>query len=237
MKSKILLGLAGFAIICTNAYSAPVKTSTPSSGGSAAEGIYLKAGVGMMRFDKFSSGTNSAYSVKKAPKGSPVGIVGVGYKFSNALRSDVSLQYGSANYKGSYSDDDDKINLKQKIKTLAMLVNCYYDINFNSMIVPYVTVGAGVARNDASDLKSSVAGYTRSGNSRMNFAWNVGAGLKFDITKNYAIDLGYRYLDFGKVSTSKLKGVAARFADPRDKNGGNAKLRAHQATLGLIYTF
>lgn len=57
--------------------------------------------------------------------------------------------------------------------------------------------------------------------SESNFAWNVGTGIGYDITDDLKATLGYRYVDFGKVEDRDMKG----------------SFQAHEATLGLRYTF
>jgi len=35
----------------------------------------------------------------------------------------------------------------------------------------------------------------------MNFAWNIGAGVGFDLTENWTLDAGYRFVGLGSVKT------------------------------------
>ena len=44
---------------------------------------------------------------------------------------------------------------------------------------------------------SPAGGYSDDGG-KWNFAWGLMAGLTFDVTQNLKLDLGYRYLDYGK---------------------------------------
>ena len=57
-------------------------------------------------------------------------------------------------------------------------------------------------------------------------AWNVGAGLTFAVSSATNLDLGYRYMRFGK---EKYK----------DGNGKNVPIEteAHQIYAGYRYTF
>jgi opacity protein-like surface antigen len=38
--------------------------------------------------------------------------------------------------------------------------------------------------------------------SSTNFAWSLGGGLGYDITQNWTVDLGYRYINAGDVKES-----------------------------------
>jgi opacity protein-like surface antigen len=61
---------------------------------------------------------------------------------------------------------------------------------------PYMGAGMGCSYVDKAGLSSSIGGvsYTASdSNTAIAFAWQILAGVEFDITKNLAVDLGYRY--------------------------------------------
>lgn len=61
---------------------------------------------------------------------------------------------------------------------------------------PYIGAGIGCAYVDKADLSSSIGGVsyaTSDSNYATAFAWQILAGVEFSITKNLAVDLGYRY--------------------------------------------
>ncbi len=158
-----------------------------------------------------------------------------GYQFDEHLRASVSLDYMS---KFSFTDvenqDGANYSTKFKIKSLVAMVNFYYDIIEIKGFVPYVTVGAGIARNQASGTQSvthsdnTVLVHSVPNGKKINLAWKVGLGTRYNINQNIALDLQYQFADLGKIKT----GTNSNF--PIANNG---KLRAHQFLAGIAYKF
>lgn len=184
----------------------------------------MKAGAGVMRFEKFRR-TPHGY-IKKTPKASPVYNVGIGYRFSDKARADLNLQYSKVKYKATH----DITKLKQNIKTTAAFVNGYYDIDFHKSIVPYLTAGIGIVSNKSGDLEQVGVIESRKGKATTNFIWNIGVGAQYNVNKNFALDLGYRYMDLGsaKVNDSEIAWLY---------KGGKQKIRGHQVIGSLVYNF
>ncbi len=59
----------------------------------------------------------------------------------------------------------------------------------------------GISTRDYEYGSSGRESLSRSG-SADNFAWNLGAGVRYDVTPDIALDLSYRYLDAGDSSVS-----------------------------------
>jgi len=133
-----------------------------------------------------------------------------------------------------------------KASSLFAEANAYYDIDEFNGFTPYLTAGVGVSRNKLkiNDGSSSTGGGTAAlgsttpagkktgagkivtvgsnSKTKTNFAWNVGLGAMYNIDPEFAVDLTYRYRDFGKV---------------KDKDGNSARLKSHNVTVGLVYKF
>jgi opacity protein-like surface antigen len=152
-----------------------------------------------------------------------------GYRFNDNIRTDLNLQYSELKYKLVTGPNVKK----QNIKTMAAFVNGYYDINFHESIVPYITAGIGVGRNNAGDLKETGVDDEdkRKGKTTTNFIWNIGAGAQYKLNKNFALDLGYKYMGLGKTKTN------ASSESPKLYRGGKQNIRAHQVMGSLIYSF
>ncbi|STJ83021.1 heat resistant agglutinin 1 [Escherichia coli] len=70
---------------------------------------------------------------------------------------------------------------------------------------------------------------SRSG-SADNFAWSLGAGVRYDVTPDIALDLSYRYLDAGDSSVS--------YKDEwGDKYKSEVDVKSHDIMLGMTYNF
>ena len=72
-----------------------------------------------------------------------------------------------------------------------------------------------------------------------NFAWALGAGCAYEVNENFAVDLGYRYVNLGTVNLDE-SGV---FYDTHNDNffkvnyDGKSFASNHEIMLGLRYTF
>ena len=105
---------------------------------------------------------------------------------------------------------------------------------------PYAGVGGGYANvklNDMSGWDSSTATKepTIQGGSQAVFAYQILAGLDFDITKNWILGLGYKYLVTSPVSYNTIATSA---------NGAQSvsaaidtKFTSHNITLSIGYLF
>lgn len=121
-----------------------------------------------------------------------------------------------------------------------MNLNTYYDFRNSSAFTPWVSVGLGYARihhkatyTDTSWNKSgevsdfSALHYPGYDN---NFAWSFGAGVRYDVTPDIALDLSYRYLDAGDASVS--------YKDEwGDKYKSEVDVKSHDIMLGVTYNF
>ena len=113
---------------------------------------------------------------------------------------------------------------KSKEKYRSYMFNGYFDIPTGTNFHPYVGAGIGIAR-----IRSSLTWWTPfAGDTRKretNLAWQIAAGLGYNLTRNWTLDIGYRYVDNGHIKWST--------AD------GNLKYdcTAHQILAGVRYTF
>ena len=100
----------------------------------------------------------------------------------------------------------------------SVMANAYFDYLTCTPWTPYVGAGIGSAY-----LK---ADYGNTAKSVYNLAWQVMAGVAYDINSHWTVDAGYRYADLGRIRQN--------FGD-----GNVAKLTArdHEIMLGVRYTF
>ena len=100
----------------------------------------------------------------------------------------------------------------------SLMANAYFDYLTCTPWTPYVGAGLGTAylkyHFNPNDHKSVY-----------NLAWQVMAGVAYDINANWTFDLGYRYADLGQIR----------------KNYGDEvikfKVRDHEILAGVRYTF
>lgn len=104
-----------------------------------------------------------------------------------------------------------------------LLANYYVDFDFG-FVRPYVGVGLGMGY--ASLEGHGLNGLRLIDDSAYNWAYQVGAGVSFDVTSNLALELGYRYLALRDLSMSSVNGVANR-----------VDIGTHQALIGARLKF
>ncbi len=132
------------------------------------------------------------------------------------VRGELELN-NSGNLKKSFSDDEGTDHLK--LYKHSLMANAYFDYLTCTPWTPYVGAGLGT-----SYLKYSWNG-GESKKTVYNLAWQVMAGIGYDINANWTLDAGYRYADYGRIRKNDGDGVT------------KYKVRDHEIMLGARYTF
>jgi len=161
----------------------------------------------------------------------PFGLA-VGYDL-NPVRAELEYAYRAKKEFASESEDfggGASYNDKAKLGVQTFFLNGYYDIHNSSPVTPYVGLGLGLAKlswEETYDWQNS--GFSDSASysaSKTKFAWNIGAGAAYQLSDLLALDLGYRWANFGKISIDYGKG------DVYD-----LKSNAHEVLLGVRFCF
>ncbi len=197
-------------------------------------GWYLRGdvGVGANELSSVTSTFTNPTVLVPAPVMNAVNIgdsafagAGVGYQFNNWFRFDVTGEYRTAvQYSAiqSYTDIWSAPGLSPcgfnarchdlyhgQHSAAVFLANAYVDLGTWYGITPYIGGGVGVGVNwlqNFYDLSAQPAGGFGFAQNRMptNFAWQLGAGLAYNVTPNLKLEVGYRYLDLGKLNTGTI---------------------------------
>jgi opacity protein-like surface antigen len=183
----------------------------------------LAAGIAGGTLD--TAATNTFYN----PTISSSGIfdLGFGYQFNNWFRADVTEEYrGGSRFQTLEVLEEPNVVApntstqqyadfyRADLSSWVTMFNGYVDLGTWSRITPYLGAGVGFAYNNLSGLtdtgyaysngvQSTTGGYAND-HGKWNFAWSLMAGLSFDVTQNLKLDLGYRYLDYGKFTSGGL---------------------------------
>jgi opacity protein-like surface antigen len=146
--------------------------------------------------------------------------LGVGYKFNNWFRADVTGEYrGNSQFFGT-----DAITFPGGFGTntyhatkseWVVLANAYVDLGTWWCITPFIGAGVGGARVSIANFTDQ--GITNNGGgalpglafgdnvSKWNLAWALHAGVAYKVTPNFTVELAYRYLDMGNGLTGDLR--------------------------------
>jgi opacity protein-like surface antigen len=146
---------------------------------------------------------------------SPLAGLGVGYQVNNWLRVDATGEYrSSAHFHGQQVDQSGGTTLPDDYNASKsewlFLANAYVDLGTWWCITPFVGAGVGMSRNTISNFMDF--GATQSGNtiisttyfdnhSKWDLAWALYAGLSYQVTPAFNVELTYRYVDLGSAQT------------------------------------
>ncbi|WP_430511154.1 outer membrane protein [Pannonibacter phragmitetus] len=166
---------------------------------------------------------------------------GVGYKFNDYLRSDLTLDYEpSAKYTGyapcNLCTGSNSSRETSNIDVWTLMLNGYLDVGTWNGFTPYVGAGVGAAYVNVNDTKSfnpNGVNTSYDGSSgKWNFAWALMAGTSYAVSPNWDIDLGYRYKNLGEARSVRLNNVGTGQSRIKYKD-----LAAHEVRLGVRYNF
>jgi opacity protein-like surface antigen len=173
---------------------------------------------------------------------------GIGYQINNWFRVDATGEYRS---KSEFNGADlytvaglgtfPDVYTAKKSEYVA-LVNAYIDLGSWHGISPFVGAGVGAANVNISaftDIGVGAAGFPSIAfgeeHDEWNLAWAVYAGLGFDVTDNFTMELAYRYLDMGDGASGNL--VAYDGTDNFDNPMEFNDITSHDVKVGFRYKF
>ena len=185
--------------------------------------VYLKGTLGMGT-GAIGSMYNSAYAgggytvTHKELKSAPFAAIGIGIERGHWFRFDVTGEYrgniafsGQDRYSSLGGGGNDMFG---DMSAWIGLANAYIDITTWRGITPYVGAGIGVANVEFKGFRDAGFNGTNGASlafgqdhSQTNFAWALYAGISYDVTPQFTMDFGYRYLDLGDVRTGVVSTV------------------------------
>lgn len=170
---------------------------------------------------------------------------GVGYKFNDFLRGDISVEYrGATDFSAldrvrfgaaaPYTND-----YKAKKSEWLFLANAYADVGTFYGITPYVGAGIGASRNTISGYRDiniiNGGGSYAAAASKWNLAWALHAGVGIQATERMTVDLGYSFVNLGDARTGQIFNDDPSVDIPN--NGMHFKdITSHDFKLGVRYS-
>jgi opacity protein-like surface antigen len=192
---------------------------------------YLRGdvGVGVQSFSSFDhSQTNSTFVwpaswtiVQKDIQDTSIFGMGVGYEWNSWFRFDVTGEYRTkAEFKatGRFTEfcagggncfDVNTGNFSSAV----FLANAYVDLGTWWCLTPFIGAGVGGARNmitgvqdlGLNTLGAPGFGFSLNDSSAWSLAWDVQAGLTYNVNDNLKIDFSYRFLNLGSPQTAVVQ--------------------------------
>ena len=182
---------------------------------------------------------------------------GFGYRFTDYFRADATVDGFRADFNGSTASDETCGGLpnddttcrsenSSEVSAVSVMANGYVDLGTYVGFTPYVGVGAGMSYLSWDDLNdttycvdggvdvcvppgATVGSTSHAGENGWRFTYALMAGVAYDISKNFKLDVGYKYRSidggnmFGWDSSDE-------FGD-----GSHGNIDTHEVRLGLRY--
>lgn len=177
---------------------------------------------------------------------------GVGYRFNQYFRVDATGEYRAAAHYGAvesykctgnpnckYNPRGDDI-YNGSIKSEVGLINGYVDAGTWYGVTPWAGAGVGITNvsfgtvtDQGAEAASGGFGLSQT-HDQINFAFALMAGLDFAITRNLTLELGYRYLDQGRIASGNIVCQGTGLC-PNEVQ--RYHLTSNDIRLGFRYTF
>jgi len=125
--------------------------------------------------------------------------------------------------------------MHSSVKSTTLMFNGYRDLGSFGGITPYLGAGVGIAYNKTSDVSFTGNPFltnTIQGDSRASLAWSLMAGIGYQLNERAILDVGYRYMDYGKARSGVVD--SAGFLNPVVRIND---ISAHEFKVGLRYHF
>jgi opacity protein-like surface antigen len=227
VKSVVAAGAASLLSSTAFAADMPSIASPPMYAAPVIEdfgGWYLRGDIGFsnQRVNRLNNALDANNTTSDQHLGfNTAGIfgLGVGYKFNNWLRFDVTGEYrgnsqffgtDSITYPGGVGTDTYHATKSEWVA----LANAYVDLGTWWCMTPFIGAGVGAARVSIANFTDqgianngggALPGLALGDNvSRWNLAWALHAGVAYNVSPNFTIELAYRYLNMGDGLTGDL---------------------------------
>jgi opacity protein-like surface antigen len=176
------------------------------------EGWYLRGhvGVGITSASQLSFVPNAASGNFRMEQSSLSDAYfiggGVGYEWNSWLRFELTAEYRAKSELtafGSFTSGGGTFGDQYHgyLKSWLFLANAFVDLGTWNCFTPFVGAGIGMANNTFSDftdigIATSGRGIGRN-TSQWDMAWALYAGVAYNVTKSFKVELTYRYLNLG----------------------------------------
>ena len=261
LAGSLALGVSAAAKAADLAYAPPPPPPEPLGlKGTISSGIYLRGdiGVGVQSVGKYQQDDVAQFGGSffgKTDNAAFFGGIGVGYRFNNWLRFDVTGEYRGAGQIGvsdivfnPFNNGNQTNTYKGNLTSLVTLFNGYFDLGTWNCLTPYLGAGIGFANHSVNGLTdnginqavgspfANVSYAYGDTGSKTNFAWALMAGVAYDVTSSLKLDIGYRYLNMGDGPTIGLAGANGLLVNP-SSSVRFKQIDSHDIRIGMRWNF
>jgi len=252
LAGGLALGASVAAHAADLAYAPPPPPEPLGLKGTISSGFYLRGdvGVGVQSIGKFHQDDTVQFGGSffgKTDNSAFFAGLGIGYRFNNWLRFDVTGEYRGSSSIGvndivfnPFINDFQTNTYKGNLTSLVTLFNGYIDLGTWNCLTPYIGAGIGFTQNRITGLtdQGSVGGAATLGfasnGSNTDLAWALMAGVGYEVNKNLTLELGYRYLNLGDGQSGRIRNafLAESYAPLKAKD-----IDSHDFRIGMRWNF
>ncbi|MEO5349292.1 MAG: outer membrane beta-barrel protein [Magnetococcus sp. YQC-3] len=127
-----------------------------------------------------------------------------GMRLQPSVRLELEGSYRNFDFNGNASVAGISLKATGDLSVRALMGNAYYDFSVDGPLKPYIVGGIGVARGDiegsviAPGLNVAVKAYST------KLAYQLGAGLSYDLSETVAADVGYHYANVDQLDSDGI---------------------------------
>jgi opacity protein-like surface antigen len=245
LRSYLLSGACAASMLLALtpvAQAADIEVAPPPMGWSWYISVF--GGWSLPRDERFSFEDGATFEADIDPDNGFLVGAALGAHINNWLRGEVEVSGHWHDLEGSASTDfggafNNYLDIDGDENAQFILGNLWVDLPIDEVIRPYVGGGIGFGRLDM-DMNAtwtvSGAEYSVIDDSDWGFAYQVGAGVAFDITPNIAIDVGYRYKVINNLNFNLDDEIIASLGYG-DGEELEKDYKSHNVLVGLRFSF
>lgn len=193
-------------LLLTAAASAVLSTSAMASD----SGMYLKLAAGGNWWNKVTAKHAGKDLKIKNSKANASLDLGLGTYLAEGARAELVL---SSQFSPELKATSGADSMKAKGTIMAVLAQGYMDVFDMAPAKVFVGAGVGVATvKEKFTGKVAGADFSTTLKQKTNFAYNVGAGVGYEVAEGTKLDVEYKYADFGSAKvpagTNKVRRAA-----------------------------
>ena len=228
MKISLLVGVAAAAMILAAPLASSADLAAPAGHGYKPY-VSLFGGASILTKNPNATLTTPFSASADALMNNPGYIIGgaVGIDWGNQVRTELELSHAR------WTSDTARVYIsgttfdtpaQSDVSATYLLGNAWLDLTQGSKLTPYIGGGLGIgwANVNAATDTPFVTHFNASG-----LAFQLGAGVRFDVSDNVSIDAGYRFKDIVGLNYSSDTPMALT----------DTSLASHNFQVGLTLKF
>lgn len=161
------------------------------------------------------------------------GSIAAGYQYGNGWRTEAEYTLNKkSEYTSGSASFPSSLN-HHKTESQRVMLNIYRDYEIYQGVSLYGTLGLGIAEIKSSGWQGNEARKYNS-NTNTNLIYSFGAGVSYEPIERLSFDLGYRYVDLGKIESGMNN--FSNFRGLQDEQM-KAHLKSQEIAMGVRYLF